>query len=77
MSKRQLSLTELHELLSEIWPKIYNAQCTSPEGDNARAFVERAVGIASFLTTKLIDEEAARREAGPHTEAPRRQGPKA
>lgn len=57
MPPRQISLTELHELLSEMFPRLYLSKCADPEGEKIRQFVERAVGTAAFLAVKRMDDQ--------------------
>lgn len=54
---REISLLELQELLSELWPQIYNVRCSDPQGDNARAFVQQAIGVAQFIVVKELDAQ--------------------
>lgn len=55
MPPRQISLIELHEILSEVLPRLYLSRCSDPEGEKIRQFAEKAIGTAAFLTVKRID----------------------
>lgn len=55
---RNLTPTQLHDLLSEMLPRLYSARSDDPVTENTLRFVERAVGVAQFVMVSRIDEQA-------------------